>query len=213
MIVVVDYKTANIGSMLNMLNKAGVQARVATQAHQLDGATQIILPGIGHFDTCAKNLRQLGFVEPLLQKVEQNKTPLLGVCVGAQLLTHGSEEGDQPGLGLIDAHVKRFAPSPDYKIPHMGWNQVTPQRTHTLFMGPDHLMIPDWRFYFVHSYYMQCQNAQNVLATAVHGQEFACAIGREHIAGLQFHPEKSHRFGLAVLKNFAQRGLSIQGGH
>lgn len=208
MIVVIDYKTANIGSMLNMLRKIGAHARVATNVDELNGATKLILPGIGHFDTCSKNLHKFGFVEPLLQKVVQEKIPLLGVCVGAQLLTHGSDEGDQPGLGLVDARVKRFSPSPDYKIPHMGWNQVTPQCDHSLFLGNENQSMTAWRFYFVHSYYMQCQHAQDVLATSVHGREFACAIGRGHVAGLQFHPEKSHHFGLQLLKNFALNGIS-----
>lgn len=208
MIVIIDYKTANIGSMLNMLNKIGARARVATNAHELDGATQFILPGIGHFDTCAKNLRKFGFVEALLQKVTQDKIPLMGVCVGAQLLTHGSDEGDQSGLSLINAQVKRFNPSPDCKIPHMGWNQVVPKYVHSLFQGDENQSIAAWRFYFVHSYYMQCNSPADVLATTQHGQEFASAICREHVAGLQFHPEKSHRFGLQLLKNFALHGIS-----
>ena len=108
----------------------------------------------------------------------------------------------------MDAQVKRFSPSPEYKIPHMGWNQVIPQCDHSLFWGNENQSMTAWRFYFVHSYYMQCQHAQDVLATAVHGREFACAIGRGHVAGLQFHPEKSHRFGLMLLKNFALYGIS-----
>ena len=207
MIVVIDYKTANIGSMLNMLAKAGASVRVATKPEDLKGATRLILPGIGHFDTCAKNLRQFGFSEHLKQKVLEEKIPLLGVCVGAQLLTRGSEEGQEAGLGFLAAEVKRFAPSPHYKIPHMGWNQVRPQCAHSLFFDESGLTVNDWRFYFVHSYYMQCDSTAHVLATSQHGQTFACAIGHKHIAGLQFHPEKSHRFGLALLKNFALHGV------
>jgi imidazole glycerol-phosphate synthase subunit HisH len=210
MIVIIDYKTANIGSMVNMLAKAGQSTRVASRPEDLDGASGLILPGIGHFDTCAKNLHELGFVEPLLQKVNEQKIPLLGICVGAQLLTKGSEEGDRPGLGLVAAQVKRFLPSAHYKIPHMGWNQVKPQQQHSLFLDESDNIVDNWRFYFVHSYYMQCDQDSNILATSEHGIEFASAIGHSHIAGLQFHPEKSHRFGLAVLRNFAQRGLAVK---
>jgi imidazole glycerol-phosphate synthase subunit HisH len=209
MIVIIDYKTANIGSMVNMLAKAGARARVASKPEDLEGASRLILPGIGHFDTCAKNLQKLGFVEPLMRKVQEQKIPLLGVCVGAQLLTRGSEEGNSCGLGLINAEVRRFTPSTRYKIPHMGWNQVKPQKKHSLFLGNTGELIGGWRFYFVHSYYMRCDLASQVLATTEHDFEFACAIGHGHIAGLQFHPEKSHRFGLAVLRNFVQRGLTV----
>jgi imidazole glycerol-phosphate synthase subunit HisH len=210
MIVIVDYKTANIGSILNMLTKAGAAARVASKPKDLEGASKLILPGIGHFDTCAKNIRELGFVEPLLQKVSEQKIPLLGICVGAQLLTRGSEEGNMPGLNLIAAHVKRFTSHSNYKIPHMGWNIVKPTREHSLFFGEPGELNTNWRFYFVHSYYMQCDHASNVLATTEHSKEFACAIGDRNIAGLQFHPEKSHRFGLAMLRNFARHGLAVQ---
>jgi glutamine amidotransferase len=207
-IAVIDYKTANIGSMMNMLAKVGVAARVAIKPQDLRGASRLILPGIGHFDTCARNLRELGFAEPIAQMVLEQRIPILGICVGAQLLTRGSEEGMESGLGFLNAEVKRFESSPQYKIPHMGWNHVQPTHAHSLFLDEGGKTASDWRFYFVHSYYMNCDDSSVVLATSHHGRDFACAIGREHIAGLQFHPEKSHRFGLALLRNFAKFGIS-----
>jgi imidazole glycerol-phosphate synthase subunit HisH len=204
MIVIVDYRTANLGSIVNMFKRIGTPVRVAEQPAQLDGASRILLPGIGHFDTCARNLRTLGFAEILRGLVFEQRVPLLGICVGAQLLTRGSEEGNEPGLGWIDAHTRRFPhlDAPDYKVPHMGWNLATPQQPHALFDG---FAAPP-RFYFVHSYYMACERRENVLAATHHGVEFASAIGMANIAGVQFHPEKSHRFGMQLLRNFAQAG-------
>ncbi|MEO7157618.1 MAG: imidazole glycerol phosphate synthase subunit HisH [Vicinamibacterales bacterium] len=201
MIVIVDYRTANLGSIINMFKRIGAPARVAEQPSQLEGATRILLPGIGHFDTCARNLRSLGFADALQPLVMEQRTPLLGICVGAQLLTHGSEEGNEPGLGWIDARTLRFPdlPRDDYRVPHMGWNIAEPQRAHYLFGGFD---TPP-RFYFVHSYYMTCSDPANELARTVHGVPFASAILKDHVAGVQFHPEKSHRFGMQLLRNFA----------
>ncbi len=201
MIVIVDYKTANLGSIVNMFRRIGVAARVAEKPSELEGATHILLPGIGHFDTCARNLRQLGFAEALAPLVRERRIPLLGICVGAQLLTRGSEEGSEPGLGWIDADTRRFPDidRPDYKVPHMGWNLAEPPTAHPLFAGFD----GPARFYFVHSYFMACDRPEAVLSRTTHGVEFASGIKKEHIAGVQFHPEKSHRFGMQLLRNFA----------
>jgi glutamine amidotransferase len=202
MIVIVDYKTANLGSIVNMFKRIGAPARVAEKPEDLRGASRILLPGIGHFDTCARNLRSAGFASALEEPVLRYQTPLLGICVGAQLLTLGSEEGDAPGLGWIDAHTQRFPSldAPDYKVPHMGWNIATPRQVHCLFAG---FKAPP-RFYFVHSFCMQCARPESVLATTTHGIEFASGIVKDNVAGLQFHPEKSHRFGMQLLRNFAQ---------
>lgn len=201
MIVIVDYKTANLGSIVNMFKRIGAPARVAETPQQLAGAARILLPGIGHFDTCARNLRRLGFADALQEPVLERRTPLLGICVGAQLLTAGSEEGDEPGLDWIRAHTRRFPDMDrrDYKVPHMGWNLATPTQVHPMFAGFD---APP-RFYFVHSYYMSCDADENVLATTHHGIDFASAIVRDNVAGVQFHPEKSHKFGMQLLRNFA----------
>lgn len=207
MIVIVDYRTANLGSIVNMFKRIGTPVRVAEQPEQLHGASRLLLPGIGHFDTCARNLRSLGFADALQSLVFEQRVPLLGICVGAQLLTCGSEEGSEPGLGWIDAQTLRFPQLdiPDYKVPHMGWNLAAPQQPHALFGGFE---APP-RFYFVHSYYISCERQQDVLAATRHGVEFASAIAAANIAGVQFHPEKSHRFGMQLLRNFTLVGGAV----
>ena len=202
MIVIVDYKTANLGSIVNIFKRIGVAARVAEKPSDLAGASHLVLPGIGHFDTCARNLRAAGFDQALQQPVLGDRVPLLGICVGAQLLTRGSEEGDEAGLGWIDADTRRFPDlaRDDYKVPHMGWNLVKPNQPHLLFQGFE--KTP--RFYFVHSFCMHCDRPESQLASTEHGVDFASAIVKDNVAGVQFHPEKSHRFGMQLLRNFAQ---------
>lgn len=202
MIAIVDYKTANLGSIVNMFKHIGVPAYIAEKPEQLDNATHILLPGIGHFDTCARNLRKLGFADALVPFVLERSVPLLGICVGAQLLTRGSEEGTEPGLGWIEADTKKFPPieRSDYKVPHMGWNTAEPSVQHSLFSSFD----KPPRFYFVHSYFMQCDKPDSILCSTTHGVDFASGIFNRNIAGVQFHPEKSHKFGMQLLKNFAQ---------
>lgn len=201
MIAIVDYKTCNLGSLINMLKRAGHAARGVDSPADLASATHIVLPGIGHFDTCVRNLRDFGFEDVLHRMVVEEKTPLLGVCVGAQLLTRGSEEGDEPGLGWIEAETRRFQPPAGsrLKVPHMGWNEARPARLHPLFDRFEETP----RFYFVHSYYMAADRLETVLAETEYGQTFASAIVRDNMAGVQFHPEKSHRFGMTMLGAFA----------
>lgn len=204
LIVIVDYKTANLGSWINILKRLGLPSRVAETPAQLTGASRIILPGIGHFDTCAENLRKAGFVDALEDLVLSGpRVPLLGVCVGAQLLTRGSEEGTQPGLGWIPAETKRFpsqVAGEAYRVPHMGWNVVAPSLDHSLLTQYAERSL---RFYFVHSYYITCDHQRYQLARTHHGIDFDSAIVRDNIAGVQFHPEKSHRFGMQLMRNFA----------
>jgi glutamine amidotransferase len=203
MIAVIDYKTANLGSLVNIFKRLGLKARVVGTPAELAGAERIVLPGIGHFDTCARNLRSAGFASALRDLVfTDGGLPLLGICVGAQLLTRGSEEGDEAGLAWIDATTSRFPPlgTQDYKIPHMGWNLARPCRPHPLFDTFDGT-VP--RFYFVHSYCMQCDRPEDALARTHHGIDFDSAIGHGNVAGVQFHPEKSHRFGMRLLSAFA----------
>lgn len=207
MIVIVDYKTANLGSIVNMFKRIGAPARVAETPAQLEGANAILLPGIGHFDTCARNLRAAGFADALQQPVLERRLPLLGICVGAQLLTRGSEEGDSPGLGWVAADTLRFPDiaRADYKVPHMGWNLVRPTQAHPLFAQFQETP----RFYFVHSYYMRCDDAASQLASTEHGVEFASGVVKDNVAGVQFHPEKSHRFGMQLLRNFARASAGM----
>lgn len=206
MITIVDYKTANLGSIVNMLKHLGHASRIAETPEQLQGASHVLLPGIGRFDVCARNLRNAGFVDMLSQLAFERDVPILGICVGAQLLTRGSEEGDEPGLGWIEADTVRFPELDDknYKIPHMGWNIVSPRLDDDLFTGFD---VPP-RFYFVHSYCMQCDMQQSVAGQTHHGIDFASAIRRDNIVGVQFHPEKSHRFGMQLLNNFVAMSRS-----
>ena len=202
MIVIIDYKTANLGSLVNIFKRLGLRARVAEKPNELVGAERIVLPGVGHFDTCARNLRAAGFEHALNEIVfKDGGLPMLGICVGAQLLTRGSEEGNEPGLDWIAATTLRF-PKLDiqnYKIPHMGWNSVRKSKSHPLL---EIFSEATPRFYFVHSYCIHCDSQEDSLGRTVHGIEFDSAIVRGNVAGVQFHPEKSHRYGMKILQAF-----------
>jgi imidazole glycerol-phosphate synthase subunit HisH len=203
MLVVVDYGVGNLASMQNMFKRICIEATVSKEHSVLEQATKIILPGVGAFDTCAEKLNESGLTELLNKKVVQEKTPVLGVCVGMQLLTEGSDEGVLPGLGWIKGRIVKFNQlvlDKGLKIPHMGWTEVKLQQPSLLFKD----MYEDPRFYFVHSYHAQTANAEDVLLTAEHGYSFTAAIQRNHIAGVQFHPEKSHKYGMKLLENFAR---------
>jgi imidazole glycerol-phosphate synthase subunit HisH len=200
MIGIVDYGVGNLGSILNMHRKLGIAAEALGDPAALATADRLILPGIGAFDACVTRLRAAGFEQPLLEAVGRG-VPLLGICVGMQMLTAGSEEGSHPGLNLIPARTARLQPgSAGLKVPHMGWNDVR-------WTAPDPLvegLEEGARFYFVHSYYVVCDDPAHQLGTAQYGHDFAAAIHRGRIYGVQFHPEKSHRFGLRLLGNFAR---------
>jgi glutamine amidotransferase len=201
-IVVIDYGMGNVSSIANMLKKAGARAKISSSPDELLAADRLILPGVGAFDQGMRRLAERGLIPVLERKVLGEGAPLLGICLGMQLLTRRSEEGQSPGLGWIEADTVRFdfGANPErLKVPHMAWNVVLPSPGAALFTGFD----GPPRFYFVHSYHAVCDRAEDVLATSWHGYEFACAIGRGPIAGTQFHPEKSHRFGLTLLRNFA----------
>jgi glutamine amidotransferase len=160
------------------------------------------LPGVGHFDKAMENLEKLGLIETIKKKALKDKTPILGICLGMQLMCKSSEEGTRLGLGLIDANVKRFNFSHNnLKIPHMGWNIASPKKDSSLFTKH----ITDTRFYFVHSYYVVCNDTKDTLTTTNHGCEFTSSFEHNNIIGVQFHPEKSHRFGMEVLKNFIEK--------
>lgn len=202
MIALVDYGMGNIGSIVNMLKRigAGVCVCVAQDSAALLAADKYILPGVGAFDRAMRNLRDRGLDGVLTEQVVARKKPVLGICLGMQLMSASSEEGSESGLGWIDAATRRFSFPLDgaCKIPHMGWNTLSAGKESALFASLD----GESRFYFVHSYHVVCNDPGDVLATTRHGYDFVSALQRGNIMGVQFHPEKSHRFGMAVLKNF-----------
>jgi glutamine amidotransferase len=201
MISVIDYGVANLGSMLNMLARIGAEGQRISTPEEVMRATKLILPGIGAFDHGMAALRERGLVEPLTQRVLRDGIPLLGVCLGMQLLGNSSEEGSSSGLGFIKARSVRFDPAVSgIRVPHMGWQTLVPKREHPILAGID----AHSRFYFVHSYHVVCEDPQDVLATAEYGIEFTAMVNRGNIIGAQFHPEKSHRFGMRVLKSFVE---------
>ncbi len=203
MIILIDYGMGNLGSILNMLKKVGAQAKVSSDVQEIADAEKLILPGVGAFDTGMQRLAELGLIDVLNEKVLQRKTPTLGVCLGMQLLMKCSAEGSLPGLGWIDGETIHFQFDPretHLKIPHMGWNTVTIQNPGALFKD----LGPDARFYFVHSFHVVCNDPQDVVALTHHGYDFASAVQRDNIMGVQFHPEKSHKFGMKIYKNFVE---------
>lgn len=204
MIVIIDYGMGNVGSVLNMLRKIGVPAAISSERRIIADANKLILPGVGAFDRGMTLLRELDLIDLLNEKVLERKTPVLGVCLGMQLLSRRSEEGDLPGLGWIAADTIRFrfdAGDRSCKVPHMGWNSV--QRTKCDAILGTFEEVP--KFYFVHSYHVVCDNESDVLARSVHGFSFTAAVQRNNVYGTQFHPEKSHRFGMSLLSNFAKQ--------
>lgn len=198
---VLNVGIGNIGSVINMLKRIGVRAR-SIESHQgFAGVTHIILPGVGAFDEGMKSLESSGIKNALCECVLEKKVPTLGICLGMQMMTHGSEEGSKPGLGWIAASASRFIfdENQKVKIPHMGWNNVSVLRDNVLVQKA----TEDARFYFVHSYAVQCDDEDNVLMrTNYCGQSFVSAFQSSNIAGVQFHPEKSHRFGMQLLRGF-----------
>lgn len=200
MIVIIDYDIGNIGAVVNMLQRLNLPCKVATNAADVQVAERIILPGNGAFDACMQNLYNSGLLPVLEKQVLERGVPLLGICVGAQMLGDGSAEGVEPGLGWLDMQVKRFHELPNLRVPHMGWNKVAAAKmNHPLTQD----MTDDSRFYFVHSYYMIPKYSDQILLRTHYGMEFAAGVVKGNIAGVQFHPEKSHRFGKQLLKAFA----------
>jgi imidazole glycerol-phosphate synthase subunit HisH len=201
-ITIVDYGVGNVQAFANIYHRLGIPFRLAGTAAALDGATRLILPGVGAFDWAMKRLGDSGMRARLDELVLTQGVPVLGVCVGMQMLARGSDEGQLEGLGWIPASVRRFDEATfDQKtrLPHMGWNDVVPVGQHPLFRD-----MPGPRFYFLHSYYFQPDAADTVVATADYMGRFAAAVSSRHIFGVQFHPEKSHQWGVQLLRNFAQ---------
>ena len=199
MITIIDYGMGNIGSIANMLKRIGYSSEISSDASRIDAAEKIILPGVGHFDKAIINIEKLGLKEVLRKKALKDKTPMLGICLGMQLMCINSEEGVNPGLGLINAEVKRFQFNQNtLKIPHMGWNLVNIKKESKLLLNS----TPHTRFYFVHSYHAVCNQPVDILTTTNYSYNFVSAFEHENIVGVQFHPEKSHRFGMELLRNF-----------
>ncbi len=201
MIAIVDYDIGNLAAVENMLHRLGIACEVTARPEAIERADRIILPGNGAFDACMTALRASGLVPLLEARVLRDGIPLLGICVGAQMLGKDSEEGAEPGLGWLDMRVKRFPHMEGLRVPHMGWAHVVPH-------SADHPLLRDLdertRYYFVHSYYMEPSDPGSVLLTARHGIDFAAAVCVGNIAGVQFHPEKSHRFGKRLLDGFGR---------
>jgi glutamine amidotransferase len=204
MIVVIDYGMGNLGSVMNMFRRIGVQAVCSSDTATIAKASKLILPGVGAFDRGMESIGRLGLRGVLDQKVIGEKVPVLGICLGMQLMCDRSEEGVAPGLSWMKAEVIRFRfePAADGtapKVPHMGWNFVRAAKPHALTQT----LGEDARFYFVHSYYAVCADPADALLAGHYGEmEFAAGMARDNIVGVQFHPEKSHRFGMALLRSF-----------
>lgn len=201
MITIIDYGMGNLGSVQNMFKRIGVKTEISGETYAIAKATKILLPGVGAFNSAMQKIADSGLIAILNQKALVEKVPVLGICLGMQLLTKGSEEGKFLGLGWVDAQTLKFKFEPDtkLKIPHMGWNRIYPQKKSVLLEN----LPPEPRFYFVHSYHVQCNKPEDVLATTSFGDHFHSMLQHENIYGAQFHPEKSHKFGMKLFKNFA----------
>ena len=202
MIIIIDYGMGNLGSILNMLSRLGFDAKISSDLQEIQEAEKLILPGVGAFDRAMMNLEEMELIPILNDLVIKEKKPILGICLGMQLLSKRSEEGELDGLGWIDAETIQFSftPEQNLRIPHMGWNSVTFQQESKIFQD----MYPEPRFYFVHSYYVKCKSKDEILTTTNYGIEFTSAVLKQNIFGAQFHPEKSHKFGMKVLQNFVE---------
>ena len=203
MITIIDYGLGNVLAFANVYKRLSIPVGVAKSASDLRGATKLILPGVGAFDHAMELLQRSGMRETLDELVLARAVPVLGVCVGMQILAASSEEGQLPGLGWIDGDVRKFDVSSFRQrtlLPHMGWNDVKPAGPSALFAELEN----EARFYFLHSYYFRCARSENVLAQAEYGTTFSCAVQSNQVYGVQFHPEKSHHFGTRLLKNFAE---------
>ena len=204
MICIVDYGVGNIQAFLNLFKRLGVDARRADSSDALSDAVRLVLPGVGHFDHAMQQLNDSGMRSKLEELVLGLKVPIVGICVGMQMLAQGSDEGILPGLNWVPGHVRAFAKQPqcaNLPLPHMGWNELKPQVGNKLF-SKGFEDVP--QFYFLHSYFFEAQYRQDVAATASYGLDFDAVVSREHIHGVQCHPEKSHHWGEQLLKNFVE---------
>ena len=198
-ISIIDYQCGNLGSIQNMIRKIGEKAIITSDPEIIEKSSHIILPGVGSFDFGMNQLNKLNLTS-VLNKKKGEGVSIMGVCLGAQLMCKSSEEGKLPGLGFVDAYVKKFPVEINgirKKVPHMGWDHVSPAKDSAIFSE-----LQDARFYFVHSYYIHCENQRDILSVNSYGVDFHSAYERNNVLGLQFHPEKSHKFGKQIYKNF-----------
>lgn len=201
-IVIVDYGMGNLRSVFNKFKRMGLDATISSNKKDIEFAEKFVLPGVGHFRYGIQNLRNLKLIETLNRKVLEEKTPILGICLGIQLFCSHSEEGDCEGLGWLDAEVVKFNVTDKllFKVPHMGWNNVNVVNSNQI----DRVIDKDDQFYFVHSYHLKCKNESDVWMTTNYNYEFVSAVHKNNIYGVQFHPEKSHDAGFELLKKFAE---------
>jgi glutamine amidotransferase len=206
MIGIIDYGSGNVQAIATIYKNININYQVISKPEDLDKADKLILPGVGAFDATMQKLIDSGLKDKLNELVLDKKVPILGICVGLQVMGYKSDEGKLPGLGWIAGKVSRFDETKikfKPKLPHMGWNTINDVQNHKLFEGIDH----DFGFYFVHSFYFACEKEQNILTTSNYGVEFTSSIYANHIFGTQFHPEKSHGNGVQLFKNFAELEL------
>lgn len=202
MLVIVDYGMGNLFSVKNMIKYLGYDSMISGSLQDIMSADRLILPGVGNFGSAMQTIRERGMQEVLDRKVLVEKVPILGICLGMQLLTEYSEEGECKGFGWIPGAVTKFyfEDMKDYKVPHMGWDYINIEQNSDLLDG-----IGDRsRYYFVHSYYVTCKNRENAVATTDYGVKFDSVIQKDNVVGTQFHPEKSHKFGMKILRNFLE---------
>lgn len=201
-IVIIDYDMGNVGSIRNMFKKIGHDVTISAKSDDILNATGLILPGVGAFDTGMASLAARNIIPLLKKRALDDHIPVLGICLGMQLLTHSSEEGSLPGLSLVPGKTIKFnftsTENKSLRIPHMGWNTVVVQKKNRLFTG----LEAESRFYFVHSYHVACASQDDILTTTPYGFEFCSSLQKNNIYGVQFHPEKSHKFGMQLLSNF-----------
>ncbi len=199
MIIIIDLNLGNVGSIFNMFERIGVSSKISNRENDILKATKLILPGVGAFDSGIEKIKKNNLINSIENKVLDKSTPILGICLGMQMMLESSEEGQKKGLGWIKGKVTKFSDY-DLKIPHMGWNQVKKTKNNKLTKN----LFSDSRFYFVHSYFANLKDKQNQILQTEYGKNFTSAFNLKNIYGVQFHPEKSHKFGMKLLENFSK---------
>jgi len=200
MLTIIDYGTGNLGSLANMVKSIQIPVKISSDIAEIESAEKLILPGVGSFDHGMQKLEELQLIEILNKKVIRDHIPILGICLGMQLFSLTSEEGKRAGLGWLDAKTVKFSfqQNSSLKIPHMGWEELNIKKSHFLFQDTKLNAM----YYFVHSFHLVCNKEEDILSTSHYGYDFVSSISKDNIIGVQFHPEKSHKYGMKVLENF-----------